>query len=404
MGEAAEHIEEEKMNQPEYVKMILDRLERSGHEAFVVGGAVRDALLKRSLNDYDVTTSALPAQVAEIFSDFHVIETGLKHGTVTVVVDRKPVEITTYRFDGAYNDSRHPEEVRFTRNVEDDLARRDFTVNAMAYSEKRGLVDLFGGAIDLKQGIIRAVGEPERRFTEDALRIMRAFRFASKLDFRIEPATLEAAVKCRFGLKNISTERKTVELEGILLGVGVKKTLFAMHDAGIFEVIAPSINLDTTRFENISRLPADFSCRMAFCLVGQENSDAYISSLRLSNAVAGRIRKLVRLAEMPLSVSTAPELRRLMAEAGEELDHLLSIKKALGESVVGIRGRAEKIAKRGDCLNIKSLAVDGKDLALIGISGKNIGIALNALLEAVLDNPRLNDKQKLLKIAQNMTL
>ena len=133
------------MNQPEYVKMILDRLEKSGHEAFVVGGAVRDALLKRPLNDYDVTTSALPEQVAGIFSDFHVIETGLKHGTVTVVVDRKPVEITTYRFDGVYNDSRHPEEVRFTRNLEDDLARRDFTVNAMAYNDKRGLVDLFGG-------------------------------------------------------------------------------------------------------------------------------------------------------------------------------------------------------------------------------------------------------------------
>ena len=179
-------------------------------------------------------------------------------------------------------------------------------------------------------------------------------------------------------------------------------TLFSMYNAGIFEIVAPRLNLDTSRFERVSNLPSDFSCRMAFCLIGQENADEYISSLRLSNAVAGRIRKLIRLSELPLSASTAPKLRRLMAEAGEELDDLLSIRKALGESVAGIRGRAAKIADRGDCLNVKSLAVDGKDLALMGISGKNIGVALNALLDAVLDNPRLNNKQKLLKIAKDM--
>ena len=171
------------MNYPEYLKKIINRIELSGHEAFIVGGALRDAMLGREVNDYDVTTSALPFEIAEIFSDLHVIETGLKHGTVTVVADGHPVEITTYRVDGDYKDSRHPDGVRFTKRIEDDLARRDFTVNAMAYNDRRGLVDLFFGKSDLENKIIRAVGDPVRRFDEDALRIMRAFRFSSKLCF-----------------------------------------------------------------------------------------------------------------------------------------------------------------------------------------------------------------------------
>ena len=216
------------MNYPEYVKKILSRIEEAGFEAFVVGGAVRDSLLGRPNHDYDITTSALPEETAEIFKDLHVIKTGIKHGTVTVVMSRNPVEITTYRVDGDYKDSRHPEDVRFTRNLEDDLSRRDFTVNAMAYNEERGVVDLFDGIGDLAKGLIRAVGEPQKRFEEDALRIMRAFRFASKLNFNIEGETLAAAKKCRFGLEKISAERKLVELEGILLGRGVKKALSLM--------------------------------------------------------------------------------------------------------------------------------------------------------------------------------
>ena len=385
---------------PQYVKKILSRIEEAGFEGFVVGGAVRDAILNRSVNDFDVTTSAFPPETAEIFSDMHVILTGLKHGTVTVICDKNPVEITTYRFDGDYKDKRHPDRVKFTRNIEDDLARRDFTVNAMAYSEKRGLVDLYGGIEDLNARLIRAVGEPERRFTEDALRIMRAFRFSAKLGFEIEPMTLEAARVCREGLREISVERKVAELEGIMLGQYAKKALISMAENGIFEIIAPDIKLDISRLERVSELPFDFSCRMAFCLIGQENADKYISSLRLSNAVSGRIRKLVALASEPIDLDSDPKLRRLMSKAGDALPHLLEIKKSLGENTEGIAERAEIITERGDCLDVKSLAINGKDLSELGIAGKAVGNTLSYLLECVLDRPELNTREALLKLTK----
>ena len=388
---------------PKYVKKALNRIEEVGYEAFIVGGAVRDVMLGRDVNDYDVTTSALPEQTAEIFSDLHVIMTGLKHGTVTVVVDRHPIEITTYRIDGDYKDSRHPEGVIFARSIDADLARRDFTVNAMAHSEKRGLIDLFGGKADLEAKLIRAVGEPERRFSEDALRIMRAFRFASKLGFDIEENTLAAAERCRDGLRNISTERKTAELEGIFLGVGVKKALCLMKEARIFDVIAPDINLDVSRLERVCELPRDFACRMAFCLIGEKNADTYISSLRLPNAVSSRIRKLILLSENRLDADTAPKLRRLMARAGTELPHLLEIKKLLGENTAGIAERADEIKERGDCLGISSLALDGRDLSAMGMRGKEVGETLDYLLDKVLDFPELNQKAELLKLAGRKT-
>ena len=385
---------------PEYVKKVLNRIENRGFEAFVVGGAVRDAMLGREVNDYDVTTSALPEQVAEIFSDLHVIMTGLKHGTVTVVIDSHPIEITTYRIDGDYKDSRHPEGVVFARNIGDDLARRDFTVNAMAHSESAGLVDLFGGEADLGAGLIRAVGDPERRFSEDALRIMRAFRFASKLGFEIEEKTLLAAERCREGLLNISIERKTAELEGILLGKGVKKALFLMKSAKIFEVIAADLKLDIIRLDEVCNLPCDFACRMAFCLIGEENADKYISSLRLPNAVVSRIKKLVRLAGEPLDTYSGPALRRLMARAGDELPFLIEIKKVLGEDTDGLCERAAEISARGDCLDVKSLAVDGRDMWVLGLRGKEVGEMLEFLFDAVLDDPGLNRKHILLELAE----
>lgn len=388
-----------KMIYPQYVKMILDRMESAGYEAFVVGGAVRDTILGRTVNDYDITTSAMPEETAAVFSDLHVIMTGLKHGTVTVVFDKNPIEITTYRVDGDYTDSRHPDGVRFTRSIDEDLARRDFTVNAMAHSERRGLVDLFGGVGDLEASLIRAVGDPQKRFTEDALRIMRAFRFASKLGFEIEENTLRAAGECRLGLANISTERKTTELEGIMLGRGVKKALLLMNEARIFEVIAPDLKLDISRLERVSELKSDFACRMAFCLIGQENADKYISSLRLSNAVSGRIRKLVLLASKPLEADTDPKLRRLMAQAGDELPFLLEIRRVFGDATEGIAARAEIIKKRGDCIDLKSLAVSGKDLAALGINGTAVGATLKALLDAVLDDPTLNTREKLMELA-----
>lgn len=390
------------MNYPEYVKKILGDISRAGHEAFIVGGALRDMMIGRETHDYDITTSALPEETAEIFSEFHVIKTGLKHGTVTVVIDKNPVEITTYRVDGDYKDSRHPDGVSFARSIEEDLSRRDFTVNAMAYNEERGVVDLFGGEKDLYAKKIRAVGEPERRFTEDALRILRAFRFSSKLSFDIDEITLKATETCRQGLLNISAERKSAELEGILVGDGVEKALTLMRKSRVWEVLSGGIPLFDDEISAIPRLPNDFACRFAFLLINKEGADEFVSSMKLSNSLSHRIRKLKGFAESELNVESDRDLRRLMAAVGDDLFVLAKMKEALGESVDGMRERAEIIKKRGDCLFIKDLALGGKEIAALGAHGKDIGEILENLLEAVYENPQDNTKNMLLQKAKSM--
>ena len=388
------------MNCPEYVKKALDIISESGHEAFIVGGALRDMMLLRETHDYDIATSALPEETVEIFSDHQVIKTGLKHGTVTVIIDKTPVEITTYRVDGNYKDSRHPEQVSFARRIEDDLSRRDFTVNAMAYNGSRGVVDLFGGKEDLYAKMIRAVGNPKERFEEDALRILRAFRFASKLEFDIEEKTLLAAKECREGLFNISAERKSVELEGILLGKGVEKSLFLMKKSGVLEVLLGGITLSDREISLVSALPYDFACRLAFCLIGKNGADELVSSMKLSNALSSKVRKLKKFCEERLEVENDFKLRKLMAAAGDDLMMLIEMKKVMGEDFSGVFERAEKIRKRGDCLFIKDLAVNGKDLAELGICGKDIGNALESLLEYVYENPQDNTKKVLMEKAK----
>ena len=201
---------------PANVLLAISMLEKAGYEAFAVGGAVRDSLLGKDASDFDITTSAFPQETKKVFEGFNVIETGIKHGTVTVMFEGEPLEITTYRIDGEYEDNRHPSKVTFTRNVEDDLARRDFTINAMAYNPVRGLVDPFGGGDDLKKGIIRTVGDGEKRFSEDALRILRCIRFASVLGFDIEEKTAESAKKMVSLLDNVSAERIFVELKKLI--------------------------------------------------------------------------------------------------------------------------------------------------------------------------------------------
>ena len=390
------------MNYPYYVEKAIDMITAAGFEAFVVGGALRDMMLGRENHDFDLTTSALPLETADIFSEYKVIKTGLKHGTVTVIIDHNPIEITTYRIDGDYKDSRRPEGVTFTRCLEEDLARRDFTVNAMAYNSERGVVDLFGGESDLRAGLIRAVGEAERRFDEDALRIMRAFRFVSKLGFDIEEKTLAAVKKCRLGLKNISQERKTAELEGILLGNYAAKALMLMARTNVLEIIASGVEFGGLDFDGLSKLPQDFALRIAFCLTRTENYGNYISTLRLSNAVGMRARKLSEMCRKPLDVDTNPKLRRLMAEAGDDLEALLLLKNALGENVDGILSRAEKIRADRDCLFIKDLAIDGRDLAVIGARGREVGEILDKLLAFVLEEPLNNQRKFLLAEAEKL--
>ena len=224
---------------PNEVNIILTRLQDAGHEAFCVGGAVRDSIMGITPGDWDVTTSALPEETRLVFSDFKTIDTGLKHGTLTVIIDHKPYEITTYRIDGEYGDNRHPETVSFTRKIEDDLARRDFTVNAIAYNPQKGIVDPYGGQNDIYNSIIKTVGDPDRRFNEDGLRIMRALRFSSVLGFPIEQETANAIHRNRELLKNISAERINIELTKLLCGKDVFNILMEYPD--VLSVIIPEI-------------------------------------------------------------------------------------------------------------------------------------------------------------------
>ena len=228
---------------PKAVEIAINKLKGAGHEAYIVGGCVRDALRGEEPHDYDMTTSALPEETKAIFSEYRIIETGMKHGTVTALIDSEPLEITTFRVDGAYTDHRRPEEVTFTRSLREDVARRDFTVNAMAYSPDTGVMDFWGGREDLEKGVIRAVGEPDRRFNEDALRIMRAMRFASVLDFEIDGATSDSMIRNRGLLRNISAERINAELSKLLLGDGCERILtdYAVILTEIIPELAPAI-------------------------------------------------------------------------------------------------------------------------------------------------------------------
>ena len=282
---------------PPYVKKALKMFEDNGFEAYVVGGAVRDLLREaESVNDYDITTNALPEQTKSVFSGYMIYETGIKHGTVTVNLDGNTLEITTFRTDGEYTDSRHPDKVTFTRNIVEDLARRDFTVNAMALSIDGMLVDPFGGVVDLANGVICAVGEPEKRFTEDALRIMRAFRFAAKLCYTIDEETLLATQKCAKGLQNISRERIGVEWEKLITSPFCARSLCYMKKYGIFDVIFPEVETDLKSLSRIEALPNKYTLRCAafFKNIPAEKLSSAAYSICLKNSDRDGIELILR--------------------------------------------------------------------------------------------------------------
>ena len=394
------------INIPDKIKKIFDRLEKNGFEAYIVGGSLRDALLGKEAHDWDMTTSATPDEMLKIFSDYRVIPTGLKHGTVTILADGEPIEITTFRTDGEYLDSRRPESVSFTSRIEDDLSRRDFTVNAMAYNEKRGLVDLFEGANDLKRGIIRAVGDPEKRFLEDALRIMRAFRFASQLGFDIDPDTLAGAHATKNKLERIARERIGSEMLRLLAGRAPKMALEKMGD--IVELIIP-VSLDRSRFAAIEKVKkADAIQRLAILLYGK-NKDEILSvahSLKLSSYQTARLSKMST--EIPQNIIEGFDpikARRLIAMLGEDAEGALRIASVLcvvGEKELQIL-REEKSKK--PCTAVGGLEINGSDLIKENIAaGKEVGEILAKLLDTVIEDPMLNEKEKLLELAKSYRL
>ena len=427
---------------------VLEQLENAGFEAYIVGGCVRDKLMGRQIHDTDITTNAIPEQIIAAFPDCKNIPTGIKHGTVTIIKNHVSYEITTYRIDGEYSDSRRPDSVIFTADITDDLARRDFTMNAIAMDRHGNIVDAFGGKTDIENKLIRCVGDPEQRFTEDALRIMRAIRFASQLGFDIEEKTSEAVHSMKKRLKNISKERVRDELDKLLCGKNCLKVLMEYSDV-ITAVIpefqasigfdqhspyhkydvwehtvravdyAPSENLNLRRtllFHDIAKPSCAFfddSGRGHFKRhnkISAEMTEKIMKDLRYDN---DSIKYAVTLiARHDDKFHTRAQVKTIMSEIGDELFfELIELKKCDNSSksefvldeikefdqLIAI---GHEIIRNDECRSLKQLDINGTELKSLGLSGKDIGEAFNEILKLVMNEKLLNEKTTLLNYAK----
>lgn len=427
---------------PDYIEQILDKLSAKGYEAYVVGGCVRDYLLGQCPKDYDVTTSALPEQIIECFDGYKLLTNGLKHGTVTVITQSIAVEITTYRIDGDYRDHRHPEKVEFTASLKEDLSRRDFTINAMAYSHKEGVVDFFDGRADLENGIIRAVGNPYQRFDEDALRILRALRFASRFDFEIEKNTSDAIHRMKYLLENISAERIQTELCGILTGncynvlynypdvicevipelretIGFEQHT-KYHDRTVYRhTIAATAASDSDIVYRLTMLLHDVGKPKCFymedgvghfkghALVSRDIAEKVLKRLKFSNKITSEILFLIENHSVKMQ-DTEKYIKKALLRYGEDrflklinihvYDNMGKAKWYLYENEVfkSIENRAKEYIKNKPLITLKSLAVNGNEVSQLGFKNEEIGKALQFLLNEVIDERCPNEKNKLL--------
>ena len=401
---------------------ILERLIRSGFSAYAVGGCVRDALLGRTPNDWDICTSARPEQAAACFAGLPVIQTGLRHGTITVRLDGAPYEVTTFRVDGTYSDGRHPDTVGFVSSLEADLARRDFTINAMAAGPDGRVVDLHGGRSDLAAGLVRCVGDPDRRFQEDALRLLRAARFAAAYGFSIEPRTAAAMHRRCAGLARVAPERVRAELERLLPGPGAGAQLLAFSD--LCAVFWPE--LTGTRPPSpgwqaaasaLDRCPAGLVTRLAL-LLGRagsgapEQAGALLRRLRFDSCTIRQVCALVPWTDTPLPPEP-PALLRWLARLGPEgLRRLMALQRALALSAPDgpalerlglVRDTVDRLLDSGACFSLGQLAVDGRDLQALGAaSGPEMGRLLRALLEQVMDGSVQNRREALVDAARRL--
>ena len=372
------------MRIPGEIEYFLRRLCDSGYEAYLVGGCVRDFLLGETPNDFDVTTSALPEETEAVFASDRVVETGLKHGTVTVLHDGVSVEITTYRTEGAYSDGRHPDSVAFTRSLVEDLRRRDFTVNAMAMDIEGHIEDPFGGRADLDARLLRAVGDPVIRFSEDALRILRAFRFSAKLGFAVEPQTLQAAFALSPRLGMVSRERIFAELDKLLCAPHAADALLLMADGGVFDCIFANPRLNRRSFSYLASLPRRADIRLAALLYGDENAERHIESLKPSTAFAKRVCGI--LCASPPASPALPALRRFVYANGSEIAHDAAL--ILANELRGMEElpvRLDALLASEDCFTLRDLKVGGDDARKAGFCGAAIGKALESVLFAVFD-------------------
>lgn len=381
---------------PSPVSCALSLLGAAGHEVFLVGGCVRDFLRGAVPSDFDLATSATPEEMLSVFSNYRTVETGIKHGTVTVIIDGMSIEITTYRVDGTYTDRRRPDSVAFTSSLREDLARRDFTVNAMAYHPECGVVDPFRGQEDLSLGILRAVGEPRARFSEDALRILRALRFAARLGYRLEEDTAASVHELSPLLADIARERVREELFKLFVGQYAEEVLREYRD--VFLGILPGLCVP----DFFSRLPQALIPRLAALLgeMGEESARSALLWLRTDNSTLRETCDLIRLNCEPI-LPDMPGLCRLLREYGEvTLGRSLAMRGARGEDTDSTRAMIQEILSSGRCYLPSMLKLSGKDLLNLGVPhGPMVGNLLEELYVAVIEERVENERESLLAFA-----
>ena len=387
------------MQLPEQVKFIISELNKNGYEGYIVGGCVRDYLMGIPPHDYDITTSALPEEVKAIFP--HTVDTGIEHGTVTVIIDKIGYELTTYRIDGEYKDNRHPEQVIFTDKLACDLSRRDFTVNAIAYNDQRGYVDMFGGMEDIKKAIIKGVGEPSKRFQEDALRMMRALRFSAQLNFSIEENTMLALKENAQLIKNISIERIREEFFKLIIS-DHNERLDLLYESGMLPYFLPELKKiiedNSISYTTINTLSKDICVRLAYVFhtLDSDNVKKILHNFRTDNKTNKITSQLVKYIDF--EITDKYSLRKLISILGENTEHEIEIMGAVkGIDTSKSKEMYSEIISAGDCCNLKSLAINGNDLTELGIDhGKEVGEYLAKALDFVLKNPHNNQREKIM--------
>lgn len=434
---------------PTGARKIIARLEQHGYEAYIVGGCVRDSLMGKSPSDWDICTSARAEEMMALFEDKRVIPTGIQHGTLTILAEDGAYEVTTFRIDGEYLDHRHPKSVAFTRELAEDLSRRDFTINAMAWHPERGLIDLFGGVEDLRDRLVRAVGDPVQRFNEDGLRMLRMVRFATVLDFDYDPATYDAVRKQGHLLQYISKERIQVELNKILLAAHPARGLEDLYTLGMYPYIIP-LMCHTVGFAQrgghhfldvfehsllaVGAIAPELVLRLTMLLhdIGKPfvwdsseslSYDRFDDHAAVSAKLAGKILRDLKydnatrkdVVELiahhnDILLPDPVNVRRALARLGEvQTRRLVQVKVAdlIAHDLAGEREKIlalfaeisdviDEVVARGDCTSVKALAIGGQDMMALGLSGRAIGQMLNAALELVLEKPEMNTRETLL--------
>ncbi len=430
---------------PDYVSSAINRLKNAGYEAYAVGGCIRDAIMRKEPHDYDICTDAEPQEIKRIFTDSITVDTGIKHGTVTVISEGRSIEITAFRSESSYSDGRHPDSVSFTKNLFDDLARRDFTVNALAYSDETGMIDVFGGAKDISDKMIRCIGEPKKRFGEDYLRILRAIRFSSVLGFEIEPNTSDAMLDMRENLKRIAPERIAAELKKTVCGSSFEQVF--MKYTEIFTTVIPELKpcvgfnqknphhrfeLHTHLAKTVSASPVNYISRLAALFhdigkpsvlsydesgiahyyshasVSSEISEKILRRLHFSNLEISKITTLIRYHDGVIEESEKAVKRRLNKLGEEAFFDLVALQRADNaaqtEDSCFRSAHSDKLCQiagdiisKSECVSLNRLAVNGYDMLSLGLCGKSIGDALSFLLDSVMNGEIANEKEALLQ-------